>query len=371
MSDLPALVRLDDEQLSTHRAAHEAFQSALTSADPAVEASVRRCSRRLLIEALANLLVVFDDAERPMLLPPPRRFLSAPAVQRVAGAEVALRHIDSALMIRTMLDGRPAVHAATPLVLNALLAGPVGERETNPGLLRATATSWKPDANAFRHPPPEDVADLMSAVMAVASDESVPAVERAGWSTFLTMTIHPFVDGNGRTARALFLAVAGTDLPGEIDWGVLDQWHLARVAYVDALQAGQRAERYAGHAVDPGPFVRFGARSSTRGAEIGVARVELLSRAAEDRPELRDPTVMRTVVDRFVTFDELLADSPDDPETTMARVDELVERGLLTIRHAGAGDPADVVGGRGVVVGDAIAATATLIRQTRYTSTRR
>jgi hypothetical protein len=211
-----------------------------------------------------------------------------------------------------------------------------------------------------------DVADLMSAAIDVATDESVPAVERAGWLTFLTMTIHPFVDGNGRTARALFLAVEGTALPGEIDWGVLDQWHLSRVAYVEALQAGQRAERYAGDAVDPGPFVRYSVRSSIRGAEVGVARVGLLSEAVDTVADLRDAIVLRTVVDRFVSFDELFADSPDDPTATMAHIDELVARGLLAVRHASPGVPADMVGDRGVVVGDAIADVATRMRQARY-----
>ncbi len=364
MSTLPPLVPLDGELRERHHHAHERLDRLRAEVEPAVQTTARRLSRRLVIEALANVQPVFSTEDSPLLLPPPRRFLDRRSRQRMVGAEVAFRHIDCALEMSAMPGGRSVIQPHLPIVLNALLAGPVLERETNPGLLRMTETRWNPDANAFQHPPPEEIPGLVNAAMSVAGDSSHPALERAGWLSFVVMTVHPFVDGNGRTARALFLAVASGDLPGGIDWGVLDQWHLARTAYIRALQAGQQAARYSADAVDAAPFTRFAAQSSTRGAELGRARLELLARAAASAPDLLDPIVGQVVVDRFVSIDDLLSDAAE-PASVLGHLHDLVGRGALAITHAGPGVDPEQVGARGVVIGDGLAAVGRELRQAR------
>ncbi len=52
-------------------------------------------------------------------------------------------------------------------------------------------------------PPPEAVACLLSDLFAFCNDDSLPAVAQAAVAHAQFETIHPFVDGNGRTGRVL------------------------------------------------------------------------------------------------------------------------------------------------------------------------
>jgi len=56
---------------------------------------------------------------------------------------------------------------------------------------------------AFVPPPPELVADLTDDLIAFCNDDSLPAVAQAAIAHAQFETIHPFIDGNGRTGRAL------------------------------------------------------------------------------------------------------------------------------------------------------------------------
>jgi Fic family protein len=64
-------------------------------------------------------------------------------------------------------------------------------------------SSHNPCSAAFVPPPPEHVHDLLEDLCAFCNEENLPAVAQAAIAHAQFETIHPFVDGNGRTGRAL------------------------------------------------------------------------------------------------------------------------------------------------------------------------
>ena len=64
-------------------------------------------------------------------------------------------------------------------------------------------SDYNPCAAAFVPPPHETVDELLSDLSAFCNDDSLPAVAQAAIAHAQFETIHPFVDGNGRTGRAL------------------------------------------------------------------------------------------------------------------------------------------------------------------------
>jgi Fic family protein len=64
-------------------------------------------------------------------------------------------------------------------------------------------SDYNPCAAAYVPPPPELVADLMDDLCAFCNTDDLPAVAQAAIAHAQFETIHPFVDGNGRTGRAI------------------------------------------------------------------------------------------------------------------------------------------------------------------------
>jgi Fic family protein len=87
-----------------------------------------------------------------------------------------------------------------------LLAGT--RLEEHAGKLRTTqnwigGSDFNPCSAAFVPPPHERVESLLNDLCAFCSGDSLPAVAQAAIAHAQFETIHPFVDGNGRTGRAL------------------------------------------------------------------------------------------------------------------------------------------------------------------------
>lgn len=64
-------------------------------------------------------------------------------------------------------------------------------------------SSYNPCSAAFIPPPEQHVGDLMADLCTFINDDALPPVAQAAVAHAQFETIHPFVDGNGRTGRAL------------------------------------------------------------------------------------------------------------------------------------------------------------------------
>jgi Fic/DOC family len=280
---VPVLPPLHQGQLDDHAAAHRHLAERWSdSAD--VAPLVRLLQRRLLIESHAKVEPVERASSNAGLFPRPRSFLTPEHELRMAAAEIAFRYVDTKTAMVTNGQLSSPIDLATPQVLNAILEGamPTGII-SNAGILRATQSKWHPDNNPMEHPRPEEVPELVEAAVDFAIRAPAPAIARAGWLAFTMLCIHPFVDGNGRTARMLFQALSSAEVPLGVDWGAVEQFSLRRDGYIDGLRSGQQVDRYDPSCLNPLPFMQFALDCSIDGALLVTSRLEALLATYERR----------------------------------------------------------------------------------------
>lgn len=332
MMVVPIVPPVDEQLLDGFRRSRRAAYERLASLPPGAAGVFRWWARRRIQESLANLFL--DD--RPLLMPPRRRHLHERFEARIAGCSAAYRHLDSRIQM-FRLDHVPLlVGAETPYVVNALAEShDPGRSETNPGLPRYTDARFDETQTAFLPPPCGDCAELVTAAVDVANVDDVPLVVRAGWLCATLLAVHPFVDGNGRTARLLFQFLSSADPELGVDWGAVEQWAMYRQAYISALKRSQSPSvpDYDGRLVDTLPFIEFGVRSSTEGAEVTLQRAEWFERAWQELGDAVDDSEPAATIELAVAsawsasiaeLDELVA----DPIAT-STVNRLVADGRL------------------------------------------
>lgn len=130
------------------------------------------------------------------------------------------------------------------------------------GRKRVKPTAYRDGQNVIRdsrsrgivYLPPEatDVPGLMAALVewvAASESEELPCPIRAGLAHYQFATIHPYFDGNGRTARlltTLILQLGGFDLKGLYS---LEEYYARDLsAYYEALTVGPSHNYYSGRA---------------------------------------------------------------------------------------------------------------------------
>jgi Fic family protein len=127
-------------------------------------------------------------------------------VTDVTAAEV-LANVDAMVRASELVGaGDPITVASLLEIHQRLLAGT--RLEPYGGKIRTEqnwigGSSYNPCSAAFVPPPPEAVPDLLEDLCAFCADDGLPAVAQAAVAHAQFETIHPFVDGNGRTGRAL------------------------------------------------------------------------------------------------------------------------------------------------------------------------
>jgi Fic family protein len=146
-----------------------------------------------------------------------RRLLKAQAARGIGDepsdvtAIEVLNNLDAMAWAIEQLSSRKAITTVDLLAIHRrLLAGT--RLEEHGGSLR-TEQNWiggsdyNPCSAGFVPPPPEYVERLLEDLCAFCNDDTLPAIAQAAVAHAQFETIHPFIDGNGRTGRALIHVV--------------------------------------------------------------------------------------------------------------------------------------------------------------------
>lgn len=324
--ELPPVPRIEPSLLSEHRIEHQRLDAALVGAPSAAARLVTRLSVRTTVAAVANVRPSVRGGAGPPVFPRPRAFLSSADRERLKGVAAAYRYVDSRLAIVQLgLDQRPALRPETPYVLNALTEGRMDNPdESNPGMIRPVDFEGNLPVAPYPAPPRARCRSLLESAVSVANSESRPATVRAAWMLYVLGEIHPFVDGNGRVARLLYLLLTGEDMPRTVDWGAIEQFRFHQDEWNRLL-----TDR------DVGPSAAFLVELSTAGARLTIRRLEatvdLLAAIAAQRelptpgPELLVATWLR----RSGRLDEVAADAGLGYQEALVACEQLLAGGIL------------------------------------------
>jgi Fic family protein len=190
-----------------------------------------------------------------------RRLLRAEAALELGEQSSDVTAIEVLANISAMSSAIQSVSPGDPITVDQLLAFHrtllAGSRlSAHAGVIRDEqnwigGSDYNPCSAAFIPPPPEYVSGLLEDLCLFCNGDSLPAVAQAALAHAQFETIHPFVDGNGRTGRALIHLVlrrrglaTRTLLPVSL---VLATWASDYIAGLDATRYRGTASSKAAH----------------------------------------------------------------------------------------------------------------------------
>lgn len=215
------------------------------------------------------------------------------------------------------------------LLTDTRLAAHAGVIRTEQNWIGGSA--YNPCSASFVPPPHELVQGLLEDLCAFCSDDSLPAVAQAAIAHAQFETIHPFVDGNGRTGRALIhLVLRRRGLATRI----LPPVSLVLATWANDYVAGLQATRYRGPAAS---------QAAHDGTNLWVARFASAARRAVDDATSFEATAqlihgqwkakLGSVRANSAT-DLLLRSLPGAPVITVSSASTLVGRSFKAVNDA-------------------------------------
>jgi Fic family protein len=225
------------------------------------------------------------------------------------------------------LDGLLEVHRR--LLAGTRLAEHGGKMRTQQNWIGGSG--YNPCSAAFVPPPYEEVHALLEDLCAFCNEDSLPAVAQAAIAHAQFETIHPFIDGNGRTGRALIHVVLRRRGLAE---HVLPPISLILATQADDYVAGLTATRYRGEADSPAAhdglnqwIGRFASAASRSVADAGAFEARVI--------EIQD--AWRTRVGRIradSATDRLIRALPGAPIVTVNGAGDLIGRSFQQTNEA-------------------------------------
>jgi Fic family protein len=250
-------------------------------------------------------------------------------------ANEVLNNIEAMSWAVDALSARPRLTVDDLLAVHErLLAGT--RLESHGGKLRDVqnwigGSDYNPCSASFVPPPPEDVPRLLEDLCAFCNDASASAVAQAAIAHAQFETIHPFVDGNGRTGRALIHVIlrrrglAPTFVP---------PISLVLATRASGYVAGLTLTRHVGRADAPGAvegmneWVGFFAAACRR----AVAEAEAYEREVMELQQAWHARLGK--VRRGSAIDLLLATLPGAPIITVQSAAALIGRSVQATNEA-------------------------------------
>ncbi len=266
---------------------HSDLEDALKISDPRVFALWHKYTMLSTVINLANIAPTYRGPRHKKLFPKLREFLSQYEKTRIDGVKAAFAYVDTRNTVLAKGLDVGAYLPESPYVVHALLEGQVpNPRYSNPGMARVTPVEVKWDTYAGT-----EAKSKFEGMFCDVLSADLPHLVKAAYVQLITVYLHPFVDGNGRVSKLLYLLFAGSELPRGIDFNLFEVISQDKEAFessqLDAISGVIKGE----FNMSSNPVSIYFLEKSIEGAKLGLRRINVLHEVTDLLAETFDISI--------------------------------------------------------------------------------